>query len=96
MGMIAATILLVPQLTHVLSFILEHVYGTFLGNEGKLAARNMRGNKNITQNITLLFISISAVIAITVVGDFVTTYVSDVFNGAELQDSPMGIWNRNS
>ena len=85
LGMIAATILLVPQLTHVLSFILEHVYGTFLGNEGKLAARNMRGNKNITQNITLLFISISAVIAITVVGDFVTTYVSDVFNGAELQ-----------
>ena len=45
----------------------------------------MRDNKNMIQNITLLFISISAVIAITVVGDFVTTYVSDVFNGAELE-----------
>lgn len=45
----------------------------------------MRDNKSITQNITLLFISISAVIAISIVGNFVTTYISDVFNGAELQ-----------
>ncbi len=65
--------------------VLEHVYGAILGNEGRLAARNMRDNKNVEQNITLLFISISAVIAITVVGGFVTTYVSDVFRDAELQ-----------
>ena len=45
----------------------------------------MRENRNIQQNITLLFISISAVIAISVVGDFVTSYVSDVFRGAELE-----------
>lgn len=83
--LIAATILMVPLLTNLLSMGLERLYGIFLGNEDRLAARNMRENKNIVQNITLLFISISAVIAITVVGDFVTTYVSDVFNGAELQ-----------
>ena len=81
LGLIAATILIVPLLTNLLSMGLERLYGIFLGNEGRLAARNMRDNKNIAQNITLLFISISAVIAITVVGDFVTTYVSDVFNG---------------
>ena len=85
LGMIAASILLIPLLTNLLSRGLEHVYGTVLGNEGRLAARNMRGNKNISQNITLLFISISAVIAITVVGNFVTAYVSDVFQGAGLQ-----------
>lgn len=85
LGLIAAAILIVPLLTNLLSMGLERLYGIFLGNEGRLAARNMRDNKNIAQNITLLFISISAVIAITVVGDFVTTYVSDVFNGAELQ-----------
>lgn len=93
LGLIAATILIVPLLTNLLSMGLERLYGIFLGNEGRLAARNMRDNKNIAQNITLLFISISAVIAITVVGDFVTTYVSDVFNGAELQgfaDGRMG------
>lgn len=84
LGLIAATILIVPQLTNLLSMGLEHLFGAVLGNEGRLAARNMRDNKNTAQNITLLFISISAVIAITVVGNFVTTYVSEVFNGAEL------------
>lgn len=64
---------------------LERLYGALPGNEAALAARNMRENRNIQQNITLLFISISAVIAISVVGDFVTSYVSDVFRGAELE-----------
>ena len=85
LGLIAATILIVPLLANLISAGLEYLYGAVLGNEGRLAARNMRDNKNTSQNITLLFISISAVIAITVVGNFVTTYVSDVFNGAELQ-----------
>ena len=85
LGLIAATILIVPLLTNLISAGLEYLYGAVLGNEGRLAARNMRDNKNTSQNITLLFISISAVIAITAVGNFVTTYVSDVFNGAELQ-----------
>lgn len=70
LGLIAATILMVPLLTNLLSMGLERLYGIFLGNEGRLAARNMQDNKNIAQNITLLFISISAVIAITVVGAF--------------------------
>jgi putative ABC transport system permease protein len=83
-GLIAATILIIPLFTNGISAILERFYGVVFQNEGKLAARNMRGNKNITQNITLLFISISAIIAISVVGNFVTTYISDVFHGAEL------------
>lgn len=84
-GLIAATILIIPLLTNLVSIGLEWVYGLLSHNIGRLAARNMRDNKNITQNITLLFISISAVIAISVVGDFVNTYISDVFKGAELQ-----------
>ena len=85
LGMIAAAILTVPLIIDAVSRMLEPVYGMFLGNVGRLAARNMRGNRNTAQNITLLFISISAVIAITVVGDFVTAYVGDVFNGAEME-----------
>lgn len=85
LGLIAATIMIVPLLTNLVSRGMEQLYGIVFGNEGRLSARNMRDNKNISQNITLLFISISAVIAITVVGNFVTTYVSDVFNGATLQ-----------
>ena len=85
LSLIAAVILMIPFLTDLLSMGLEHFYGAVLGNEGKLAARNMRGNKNTSQNITLLFISISAVTVITLVGNFVSTYVSDVFNGAALE-----------
>lgn len=85
LGLIAATILVIPVFTNIVSAGLERVYGVAAGNEGMIAARNMKNNKNITQNITLLFISISAIIAITVVGNFVTTYISDVFHGAELQ-----------
>lgn len=85
LGLIAAAIMLIPLFNDLASVILELLYEKIWGNEGKLAARNMRKNKNVTQNITLLFISISAVIAISVVGDFVKTYVGDVFRDAELQ-----------
>lgn len=93
LGLIAAAILTVPLMTDLISRGLEVIYCAVLGNVGRLAARNMRDNKNTAQNITLLFISISAVIAITNVGNFVTTYVGDVFRDAELQgfaDGTMG------
>lgn len=84
LGLIAATIVVIPFITNSVSFMLERVYEAILGNEGRLAARNMKQNKSINQNITLLFISLSAVIAISVVGSFVITYIGDVFNGASL------------
>lgn len=92
LGLIASTIMIIPLVTNCFAKGLEHIYRHIFGNEGQLAARNMRDNKNISQNITLLFISLSAVIAITVVGNFVTSYVCDVFRGAALQgfaDGPM-------
>lgn len=82
-GLLVATVIVIPMLTSGASYLLERVFGLF-GNEGKLAARNMRGNKNVSQNITLLFISISAIIAISVVGNFVQVYIGDVFRGAAL------------
>lgn len=85
LGLIAATILVIPIFTNIAGAGLERFYGVVAGNEGRIAARNMKDNKNMTQNITLLFISISAIIAISVVGNFVTTYISDVFHGAKLQ-----------
>lgn len=94
LGLIASAIILIPLFTDLASSILELLYEKIWGNEGKLAARNMKKNKNVTQNITLLFISISAVIAISVVGDFVKTYVGDVFQGAELQGFADGEMNQ--
>ncbi len=84
LGLIVATIIVIPLIISMASTVFEHIYGLFFGNEGRLAARNMRDNKNVNQNITLLFISISAVIAISVVGNFVSVYVGDVFRGAKL------------
>lgn len=92
LGMIAAAILIIPLLTNQIAKGLEYLYGMIFQNEGWLAARNMQNNKSIAQNITLLFISISAIITINVVGSFVTAYVGDVFKDAELQgfaDGPM-------
>lgn len=94
LGLIAAAIILIPLFTDLASAFFEIIYEKIWGNEGKLAARNMKKNKNITQNITLLFISISAVIAISVVGDFVKTYVGDVFRDAELQGFADGEMNQ--
>ncbi len=93
LGLIIATIVLIPLFTDIMSTVFEFVYEKILGNEGKLAARNMKNNKNITQNITLLFISISAVIAISVVGNFVKTYIGDVFRDAQLQGFADGKMN---
>jgi len=84
LGLIAATIIIIPMLTNLFSYVLERVYGWILGNEGRLAARNMKQNKSVSQNITLLFISLSAVVAISVIGNFVSSYVGDVFHGAQL------------
>ncbi len=83
-GLIVAVIIVIPLITNIFSIILEHFYGLLFGNEGRLAARNMRDNKNINQNVTLLFISLSAVIAISVVGSFAASYIGDVFGGASL------------
>lgn len=81
----SSVILLISIITNVASKILEHIYGKLFGNEGRLSARNMKDNKSVTQNLTLLFISISAIIVISVVSHFVTTYICDVFRDAKLQ-----------
>lgn len=94
LGLIVSTIILIPFFTNTMSTVFEFIYEKIFGNEGKLAARNMKNNKNITQNITLLFISISAVIAINVVGSFVKTYIGDVFRDAKLQGFADGEMNQ--
>ena len=87
LGLIAATILIIPLFTNGIATVLERLYGVVFQNEGKLAARNMRGNKNITQNITLLFYqSFSAIIAISVCGELCHYLYSVMFfHGAELE-----------
>jgi ABC-type antimicrobial peptide transport system permease subunit len=84
LGMIVSTIIIVPLIVNALSFILEQIYGVILGNEGKLAARNMRQNKNVNQNVSLLILSLSAVVVISVITSIVTSFIGDVFKGGAL------------
>lgn len=84
LGVIAAAIVVAPFMITGIASVLERIYGRFIGNEGLLAARNMKRNKNVSQNITLLLISISAVITISVVCSFTKTYIGDVFKGSSL------------
>lgn len=84
LGLIVATIIAIPYIMTGAGYLLEEIYRVVLGNEGQLAARNLKRNKNVNQNITLLFISISALIVISVVGSFVNSYIGDVFKGATM------------
>lgn len=95
LGMTASAVLLVPMLTNLCSTALTPLYRSLLGNEGWLAARNMKGNKTTAQNITLLFISISAVIAITLSVILSQRMSVTSFMGRSLTALRMDIWNRN-
>lgn len=82
--LLVGAIITIPLLIGTVSHFLELIYGAMFGNVGKLAARNLRNNKNTNQNAALLFISISAIIVIRVVGNFVNAYIGDVFRDAAL------------
>lgn len=84
LGILTAAILMIPPAADGAAWVMEKLYGRCFGNEGMLAARNLRKNHNVHQNITLLFISLSAIITISVVGSFVNQYIGDVFDGAAL------------
>ncbi|MBP3889471.1 MAG: FtsX-like permease family protein [Cellulosilyticum sp.] len=91
-GLIVSSIVIIPLLTNAVARGLEWIFEKTIGNEGKIAARNMQDNKGVIQNITLLFISLSAIIVITVMGSFVRSYIGDVFRGADIDgfaDAPI-------
>jgi putative ABC transport system permease protein len=61
---IAALIILVPFLTSLLLKVLQRLQQLAFGNEGALAAKNLRENRNIHNNISLLALSICSLILI--------------------------------
>lgn len=69
-GMILGTIgivMIVPYFTDLFVIVLEKIYTLIFRNEGVLAAKNLRNNKNILNNISLLTIGISALFMLNVV-----------------------------
>lgn len=64
---IIAMILLVPYITNLVTVLLQGIYSFIFGNEGVLAAKNLKNNKSITNNICLLTIGISVMFAISTI-----------------------------
>jgi putative ABC transport system permease protein len=84
---VAATVFLVPYLTAGFLKLFERIYRALLGNEGVLAAKNLRENKSILNNISLLAIGISSLLLINTINFSV---IKEIANFSK--DGTFDIW----
>jgi len=91
---IVSVILLIPYITAVFVKVFEKVYSILLGNEGLLAAKNLRENKTMLNSISLLAISISSLLMINTVSYSVVTEITNYYKDA-LYDITVQINNAN-
>ncbi|ABR49218.1 protein of unknown function DUF214 [Alkaliphilus metalliredigens QYMF] len=75
-----AVIMFVPFITKVFLKVFERLYGFIFGNEGILAVKNLNGNKNILNNISLLAIGISTLLMINTISHSVGIEVISAYN----------------
>lgn len=80
-----AIVILIPIITWLFVLLFEKVNHLVFKNEGVLAAKNLRNNKNIVNNITLLTIGIASLLMINTVSQSVMNEVVDVFHDADFQ-----------
>lgn len=74
-----AVIMCVPYITRKFLNLFERFYGKFFGNEGILAVKNLNGNKNILNNISLLAIGISTLLMINTISSSVGIEVLNAY-----------------
>ncbi|MGE5632332.1 MAG: ABC transporter permease [Caulobacteraceae bacterium] len=72
-------ILLIPFLTAGFIKLLERIYTYVFGNEGVLAAKNLKENKSVLNNISLLAMGISALLLISTISYSVTKEVGNAY-----------------
>ncbi len=87
LALLASLIVLTPSLTSLLIGALQRLYLRVFGNEGVLAAKNLRENKNILNNIALLSLSLSSLILIFTISFSSIKSVVGFYN-----DARFGIW----
>ncbi|WP_372995492.1 ABC transporter permease [Lutispora sp.] len=78
-----AIVLLIPFITAILLRLLEGLYSKIFGNEGILAAKNLRHNKSIANNIALLTIGISSILMINTVSSSVLKEVTSFYKNLD-------------
>lgn len=70
---------LVPVITPVFGALFEKLTKPFFGNEGILAAKNLRGNKSVTNNISLLGVAIAILLMINTVISGIVSDLTDFY-----------------
>lgn len=81
---LSATIL-VPEFTKLMVRILEPIFTAAFGNIGMLAAKNIRDNKSILTNISLLAIGLSTIILIVTMSNSVNEEVGKAFKDFDFE-----------
>ncbi|HEX2944345.1 MAG TPA: FtsX-like permease family protein [Clostridia bacterium] len=79
MSSIIGLIMLLPLLVTGFVKLFEKIYTVLFGNVGAIAAKNLRENKSILNNISILAISISTLIMITTISDSALKEVASFF-----------------
>lgn len=77
---VIGVILLAPFMTELLVKVFDKVYNIIFGNEGSLAAKNLRKNKSLINNICLLIIGISTLFMLNVVSGSLEKAVNGAYN----------------
>lgn len=77
--LVPAVVLLVPYITNGFLKAFKAIYERIFGNEGILAAQNLRDNKNSLNNIILLGMSISVLLMITILSQSIVNDMLDYF-----------------
>ncbi|MCX7709324.1 MAG: ABC transporter permease [Clostridia bacterium] len=78
---------LAPYITNLVVKLVEKLYAVVFGNIGVIAARNLRDNKAIINNITLLGIGISTILVINIATGSVMQEIVDAFAKSMLYQS---------
>jgi putative ABC transport system permease protein len=76
-------VFLVPLFTDFMLIILDKVITPIFGNIGFLGVKNIKDNKSILNNISLLTLGIAGILMINIVSYSVGVEVLDVYNSAE-------------
>lgn len=80
---VAGVVLLVPYITSAFVFLLEKLYVPLFGNIGILAAKNLKQNKSVLNNISLLAIGISSLLMINTISNCVVKEVANFYRDAK-------------
>lgn len=88
---VIGVVMIIPYVTGLLAIILSKVYNVIFGNEGSLAAKNLRKNKSLINNISLLAIGISTLFMINVVSASSGTILAKAY---DFFNYDVGAWNQ--